>query len=540
MLRKFAIAFSAANLCLFKAWREILSPQTSAQLYFWKEYPSHAAGAALLLNIFLLTAMFFGCYAALWHRGPLLRKIVRFSFLVILLRALNAVRAQFDFLSTGRLRMLLGHSGFFLIGLALFGLLIFLLIRFGLARVTRAACIFALILSPFGVIGLMQLGWLTTRYRTVWRDQAPAPLLTAATNDRPRVVWLIFDEMSEYQAFARRPASLKLPNFDRLRFESLAATNAFPPAGHTTQSMPALLGGKLIAAARPSAPDELMLQFPDVPALIKWSSAPDIFTAARAAGFNSALVGWFHPYCRIKGSELTSCVWQPANLFGDPDRFSLTKNFWKQEADALTLAPGTKALRAWLSPRSFDDYRVPHLAAYQTLMMAAKRAIADKNIDLAFIHLPVPHPPYIYDREHAVWDINSEREYLDNMALADRALGEMRAAIEQAGLWDQTSLIVSSDHWWRTDFWPPVANFWSAKDTAIQPNQVDHRIPLLIKLAGQRTGSSYDPVLNTVVTHDLILEILQQKVSRPAEVSEWLDRHRTIGESPYQSYEDPE
>jgi len=61
------------------------------------------------------------------------------------------------------------------------------------------------------------------------------------------VLWLIFDEMNEELLFASRPQALSLPNFDHLRSEALIATNAFPPAGHTTQSIPALLTGRLIA-----------------------------------------------------------------------------------------------------------------------------------------------------------------------------------------------------------------------------------------------------------------------------------------------------
>src|SRR6185312_383605 len=370
MIKKLVVAFSIANLCFFRAWREILSPQTLSRLYFWKEYPIHAAGEALAINLLLVTSILLVGFTVLWPRGRLARNFVRVVFLVVLLRALNAVRAQFEPLSTGQLRAFLGSAGYFIAGLIIFGLLIFLIIRFGLTRVARAGVVVALILSPLGLIGLIQLSWLTVKYRDFWHDQPAAPLLKS-TNDQPRVVWLIFDEMSEYQAFANRPPGFSMPNFDRLRAEAVSATNAFPPAGHTTQSMPALLTGKLIASVKPSAPDELMLQFPDRPGPVKWSAEPDIFTEAHNAGFNSALVGWFHPYCRIEGSRLSACVWQPANLFGDPDRFSFSKNLWKQQADLLMLVPGTKLLRTWLSPRSFDDYRAPHLAAYETLLAAA-------------------------------------------------------------------------------------------------------------------------------------------------------------------------
>jgi arylsulfatase A-like enzyme len=282
-----------------------------------------------------------------------------------------------------------------------------------------------------------------------------------------------------------------------------------------------------------------MLQFPNRSGPVKWSEEPDIFSEARALGINTSLVGWYHPYCRIEGSRLTSCYWQPANLFGDPDRFSIVKNFRHQAADLLTLIPFTKRLQSWLWPRSPDDYRTPHLAVYQLLIAAAKDQLAaDRNPGLTFIHLPVPHPPYIYDRQRKTFDINGQREYSDNLALADHALGELRETLERAGLWDKTTIIVSSDHWWRTDFWKPVKNFWSDGDALNQPAQIDHRIPLIVHVAGQKMGMTYEPPLNTVLTHDLVLELLKKGITKPEEIKDWFDRNRTIGESPYQTYGD--
>jgi hypothetical protein len=538
MFRKLAVAFSVANLCFFKSWREILSPQTIRRLYFWKEYPSHAAGVALAVNLLLLTALFLVVFTILWRMGSGMRNVARVAFLVVFLRALNGVRIQFETLSTGHLRSLLGRVGFLAVGLALGGLLLFLIRRYGLQRVTRSAVIVALVMAPFGLIGVAQFSWLTFKYRHYWHDQPSASALSVDRSHEARVVWIIFDEMSQYQAFSHRTPNLTMPNFDRLISESFAAANAFSPAGHTSQSLPALLTGKLISSVEPAAPNELTLQFPNRSGPAKWSEEPDIFSEARTAGFNSALVGWYHPYCRIEGSRLTSCYWQPANLFGDPDRFSTIKNLRHQVADLLTMIPFTKPAQTWLSPRSPDDYRTPQLAVYQMLIAAAKNKLSDRNPGLTFIHLPVPHPPYIYDRQRKAFDINGQREYSDNLALADQALGELRATLERSGLWEETTIIVSSDHWWRTDFWKPVKNFWSDEDALNQPPQLDHRIPFIIHFAGQKTGMTYDPKLNTVLTHDLVLELLKKGITKPEQIKDWFDRNRTIGESSYQTYAD--
>jgi hypothetical protein len=37
---------------------------------------------------------------------------------------------------------------------------------------------------------------------------------------------------------------------------------------------------------------------------LAWSSAPNVFDAARNLGFNTALVGWFHPYGRLLTPQL--------------------------------------------------------------------------------------------------------------------------------------------------------------------------------------------------------------------------------------------
>jgi hypothetical protein len=44
----------------------------------------------------------------------------------------------------------------------------------------------------------------------------------------------------------------------------------------------------------------------------------------------------------------------------------------------------------------------------------------------------------------------------------------------------------------------------------------------------------YDAPFNTVVTHDLLLALMRREVSTPVEVVSWLDRHRSIEQSPYE------
>ena len=157
---------------------------------------------------------------------------------------------------------------------------------------------------------------------------------------------------------------------------------------------------------------------------------------------------------------------------------------------------------------------------------------------MVVIHLPIPHPIGIYDRSAQAFSLHARSGYLDNLALADRTLGELRRAMEQVGLWDNTTVLVTSDHWLRLErvwrdhrLWKPPVTVGGSD--GLPRGDKDHRVPFILKLASQRTALGYEPPFNSVLSRDLSLAILRGEVSGPEGVAEWLDRHRTIGESPY-------
>jgi hypothetical protein len=111
-------------------------------------------------------------------------------------------------------------------------------------------------------------------------------------------LWVLFDEMDQRMAFEKRPAWLRLPAFDRLRGESLEATNAFSPGQDTIYAVPALTLGRFLAGAAPQAAADLRL-FPSGDSNgVNWSTQATVFSEAAALGANVAVVGWYHPYHR--------------------------------------------------------------------------------------------------------------------------------------------------------------------------------------------------------------------------------------------------
>ena len=100
-----------------------------------------------------------------------------------------------------------------------------------------------------------------------------------------------------------------------------------------------------------------------------------------------------------------------------------------------------------------------------------------------------------------------------SLALADRTLGELRAAMESAGLWDRATILISSDHPYR--------------EAMTLDGKSDPRIPFLLKLAGAGDPLSYGAAFNTVLSRDLLIAILNGKVDNSSGVADWLDRRRT-------------
>ena len=107
--------------------------------------------------------------------------------------------------------------------------------------------------------------------------------------------------------------------------------------------------------------------------------------------------------------------------------------------------------------------------------------------------------------------------------------------MEEKGVWDSTVVLVTSDHWWRTNYWKEHVA-WTEEDQANSGATLDRRIPFILKMTRAKEGISYEPPFNTVLTHDLLLAVLRGEVSDAREAATWLDRNRSIARSPYDEH----
>ncbi len=502
---RWAVAVSFANLLYLPVWAALLDP--SYQLYA-QAPPPRSAYAAALLGVAVLTAVVAGLLVLAENRHRLLRAASRAILFVLTLMVVSAFLVELGRLYPAQLGPVAS--------VLLFGLVVLLLvgwIAFPAASV-RGTGWMLVVFFPFALLSLGQAVWgAVSPARPAYAAKSPSPV--AQPTPEVRVLWLVLDELDFRTAFAARPPGLKLPEFDRLRRESLFAERAYPPERH---SMPALLTGLEVHEAWARGPDELEFSVAGG-GITSWSASPDVFSRTRELGVNTGLLGFFLPYCRVLGDRVTRCSARPSAL-GD---------YWNEASFTETLL-----IQAWLLARrapvisgradsvfSIWPRRKPRaLRDFLALREEAVSFSTDPALGLILVHLPVPHPPAIFDARREEWSTGEGTGYLDNLVLADRTLGELRSAMERAGLWESTSVLVTSDHALRIGFWEARSRGELAGLELVD----DARVPFLLKLAHQTAPLTYEREFKTIVTSHLLLALLRGELRTGDDVAAWLDR----------------
>jgi hypothetical protein len=502
-----AVALSLANLCYLRLWSELLT-YSRADMYLMVVPYRRADYFAIMLNV-LLAGLAGWAAALLVERSGsrAVRFVGRGVFLLLLLVPLNAMRSvlanSHEYLRSPLL-MLIGTRGVALLGVALALGVLFVLWRWP-SQLLRASEAVLLILAPLIPLNFGQALWRVARYdATEFRDAAPAPPL--GQKRMPRVLWVILDDWDLRLTFLDRPARIQLPELDRLRRESFYAANAHPPGPETPISLPALITGRPVSKVEQRGPAELILRHGEGKPETSWNKEPNVFDAARAAGFDTALVGYFHPYCRVIPSGLTHCEW----WYMSRQYNSMGRTLGELIPNQTRSLFETSLFSLFGQSLTTSD----HARTYHGMMASALAVATNPAYGLVFVHLGCPHPPHAFNSRTGRFDLKNSaiQGYADSLVLADRTVGEIRRALERAGMWDTTTVLVSTDH-----------SYVSAEAF---DGKYDPRIPFLLKMAGPTSAIDYKPEFNTLLTGDLLLAVLRREVSTPEDAARWIEAHR--------------
>lgn len=488
------IGLSLANLWYLRLWGEVLAI-AGPDSYF--SSISNADIYALMLNVLMLGA-FFTCAAVLLRRrGAWGRRLLITGFVLALLVPLNQLGPE---LNPGVLALVdPWKNGKYLdviLPLLVVAALVAASVRWP-SRALAAARGFVLVLSPFVAITFGRAALILLQVNPSEALAAKAPPVDAPVEKRdgPRVVLVVLDAMGRRHAIDARPESIALPEIDRLRAEGLDATQVTQIGKQTKIAVPGMLSGVEVAASEPSGPDELELTLRDGREL-GWSETATLLDEAQSLGGVGVISGWYHPYCRLF-DEADACATYPARTVGSRARDT---GFWR------ALVEQQRALLPYVS------LRLRQVELVETQRRDLVQAAVQGDRGFVFLHVIAPHTPWIWDHEEQDYTLTefSPDGMFANLELADRMLGEIRAAMEAAGQWDESAVIVTSDH---------VAQYrprWIE-----EPD--DARVPFIVKLPGADGGVVYDRPFNALLVHELASELLHGRLASYAELTAWLD-----------------
>ncbi len=494
--RDAVLAASLANLCFITGWHSLL--HVTSHGYFNKLPATRVTLLALLANLCWSTLLIWVVIQGFRRsRSHGLRVACRVVFIGLLVLPLDFSRREFFHVADATLLAFLRQPVVLICLLPLAVGLIWMS-----RRAVRAAAAVVWISLPLALLTLGRV--LLVLCGLVHLEQASGtascPPPSPAQQRRARVLWIIFDETDQRVTFERRPPGLGLPEFDALRAEALYAVNAYPPADETLRSLPALTLGRPVATASITNASDLALKLADTGEVTSWSEQPSVFDAARKLGVNTALIGWYHPYSRILGHALNHCQWYPYPGF-EPAQASTFGEAVKRQIYCLVLNQHLRYLFAGICRASLEE----------------SVAIATNELyGLVFLHLPPPHKPGVFlpdSNRFTTFSFSKVEGYFNNLALADRSLGKLRAALRTSGRSTNSWLVLSADHSWR--------------ESRLYDGRRDFRVPFLVLAPSDTQALTYSEKLNTVSTRDLVLAILRGEVTNQLSVGAWLDRYRS-------------
>jgi hypothetical protein len=496
MLKKFGQCLGLSSMLLVMSYGDLLGGGYDARMHV--PFALNGVVWAQLTDILLLGLLLFAVIGPLsrtrlypWVR--LLLTILVPPYLILLMRSL--------------LPFPITKIELLLIAVVWAAAVLLLWMRFERAfrRLMRLGDFVSIFFAVFCLCSIVQLLWVLRwkpgpyQHTAAWATTAQPP------RDHPRLVWIVFDELSFDQVYGHRSPDLSLPNFDALRSESTVFTDAQPIGDKTVQILPSLLSGRVITAYGFTPDNRFMVHHKGTRGYTRLTGADTVFADAQKDGWRTAAVGWYNPYCTIYAGAIDDCYWMNLDRMDGP--MAQDASFWSNVGSPLKQA-GLGLLQPSRADESICTYGMQQrIKTYTDLRDHAAQVLKTDQADFVFLHLPVPHSPNIWNRASGSFTQQCGSSYLDSLALADRTLGSIVATLKSSPRWKDTTLIVQGDHSWRIYLWDDQPA-WTAEDAHASRSGFDPRPAVIIHHAGQTQAELNATPWSLVQVHTFIEQVL--------------------------------
>lgn len=465
-----------------EVWQLLFAAKT-ANAFYLTVRPLHYVAALLAVLAGGVLAVLAGQFV---RRSPrLVQYPLRIAFLASLLIVLNRMRTSAETTVAGLLKHVipvlhaLGRPGMAVVALVIAALVV----RFAFP-LSRAYRVVLLVFFPFVMYTLVRAPWtLATADFAQFRDLPRTTRAGIATTGR--VVIVILDELDYESLYLARPKGLALPNFDALRLNAVSFDSVVTPGANTLESMSSFFLQRRVERIETTGARSFVAHMSDGGTL-RSETAKSVLAQPAVMGARIGIIGFVLPYCRLDFAAVAEqCDWMPAKNAvwpsGDGD------GFWNA------------VLRQVQSLHPYDNRRT-HIRRLKRMLDKSVRFASDSSLSLVFLHLSLPHSPFIWDRNTNEFrdDMTNPDGYFDNLVLADRFLGRLQEEMIRSGTWSASTVVVMSDH--------------AERDKLRDKRSTDRRVPLFVKLPGKEAGLRVSDPVNTLFIASVLPDLLAGRV----------------------------
>jgi hypothetical protein len=496
MLKKFGQCLGLASLILVISYGDLLGGGYDARMHV--PFPLNGIVWAQLTDIVLLGLLLFAIISPLsrtrlypWVK--LLLAIVVPPYLLEILRAVMAVPV--------------GRGMFLLIAIVWMAIVLLLLLKYKLVyrRLMRIGDFAGVFLAVFCLCSMLQLLWVLRWSPGPHAQTATWGTMAQPPREHPRLVWIIFDELSYDQIYEHRANDLALPSFDALRAESTVYTDAQPIGDRTVKIIPSLLSGHIVTAFDFTSDNRFLVHDQGTHGFTRMTGSDTVFGDAQKNGWRTAAVGWYNPYCTLFAGAIDDCYWMNVDRFDGP--MVQDASYWSNVWSPLKQT-GEQIMMPTHAQEDICTYGVQQrYKTYIDLQQHTAQVLKADQADFVFLHLPVPHSPNIWSRAHGAFTNQCGSSYLDSLSLADRELGSILATLQSSPRWNDTTLIVQGDHSWRTYLWNDEAA-WTAEDAQASRAGFDPRPAVIVHHAGQTQPQINATPWSLINIHAVVEQVL--------------------------------
>ena len=148
-------------------------------------------------------------------------------------------------------------------------------------------------------------------------------------------------------------------------------------------------------------------------------------------------------------------------------------------------------------------------------LMNALPKILQQDNSFTYVHFPIPHHDFVFQRDGIRKSKykDSNEGFIDQLYYVDTVLGKLIAELKSNDKYDNSLIIVTSDHGWVTD---PIyykseegTDYWLVDwdDQSLKAN-----IPFIMKMPQQKENITINEKFSLVATRDLLKLILKERL----------------------------